>query len=168
MDYFRVLVVSLQEITDHVLIYEHCRCIHELIKEIEFWIKKEKSGNRASYAQGSLFDSGNSPITEEEEQIQMSIKINKEIDYTQLFSLVASKTIPIMSVFQAPTLIWNMINYLTLLLEKNSDSQSLMTECFHALNLQHLLSLDQKLIDEAILDMLKNLFALQPTSAVIL
>jgi hypothetical protein len=73
-----------------------------------------------------------------------------------------------MSVFQAPTLIWNMINYLTLLLEKNSDSQSLMTECFHALNLQHLLSLDQKLIDEAILDMLKNLFALQPTSAVIL
>jgi|LauGreDrversion4_2_1035121.scaffolds.fasta_scaffold169210_2 hypothetical protein len=82
MDYFRVLVVSLQEITDHVLIYEHCRCIHELIKEIEFWIKKEKSGNRASYAQGSLFDSGNSPITEEEEQIQMSIKINKEIDYT--------------------------------------------------------------------------------------
>jgi hypothetical protein len=99
MDYFRVLVVSLQEITDHVLIYEHCRCIHELIKEIEFWIKKEKSGNRASYAQGSLFDSGNSPITEEEEQIQMSIKINKEIDYTQLFSLVASKTIPIMSIF---------------------------------------------------------------------
>lgn len=61
-----------------------------------------------------------------------------------------------------------MINYLTLLLEKNSDSQSLMTECFRALNLQHLLSLDQKLIDEAILDMLKNLFALQPSSSVIL
>jgi plasmid stabilization system protein ParE len=53
-----------------------------IIKEIEFWIKKEKSGNRASYAQGSLFDSGNSPITEEEEQIKMSIKINKEMDYT--------------------------------------------------------------------------------------
>jgi len=35
-----------------------------------------------------------------------------------------------------------------------------MTECFRALNLQHLLQLDQKLIDEAILDMLKNLFAL--------
>ena len=61
-----------------------------------------------------------------------------------------------------------MINYLTLLLEKNADSQSLMTECFRALNLHHLLTLEQKLIDEAILDMLKNLFALQPSSPVIL
>ena len=81
---------------------------------------------------------------------------------------MAGKTIPILGVFQAPTLIWNMINYLTLLLEKNADSQSLMTECFRALNLQHMLEIDQKLIDEAILDMLKNLFALQPSSAVIL
>lgn len=81
---------------------------------------------------------------------------------------MAGKTIPILGVFQAPTLIWNMINYLTLLLEKNADSQSLMTECFRTLNLQHMLEIDQKLIDEAILDMLKNLFALQPSSAVIL
>jgi hypothetical protein len=35
-----------------------------------------------------------------------------------------------------------MINYLTLLLEKNADSQSLMTECFRTLNLQHLLEID--------------------------
>jgi hypothetical protein len=81
------------------------------------------------------------------------MQINRSIDYTQLFSVV-------LGVFKAPTLIWNMINYLTLLLEKNSESSSLMTECFRTLNLQHLLSMDQKLIDEAILDMLKNLFAL--------
>jgi len=43
-----------------------------------------------------------------------------------------------------------------------------MTECFRALNLQHLLQLDSKLIDEAIIDMLKNLFALQGGSPVIL
>lgn len=43
-----------------------------------------------------------------------------------------------------------------------------MTECFRALNLQHLLQLDSKLIDEAIIDMLKNLFALQGASPVIL
>lgn len=73
-----------------------------------------------------------------------------------------------MSIFKAPTLLWNLINYLTLLLEKNSDSLSLMTECFRALNIQHLLQLDSKLIDEAILDMLKNLFALQPSSPIIL
>lgn len=52
----------------------------------------------------------------------MSQTINRQIDYTQLFSLVASKTIPILGVFQAPNLIWNIINYLTLLLEKNADS----------------------------------------------
>jgi hypothetical protein len=61
-----------------------------------------------------------------------------------------------------------MINYITKLLEKNSESPSLMLECFNSLNLQHLLSVDQKLTDEAIIDMLKNLFILQPSSPVIL
>lgn len=61
------------------------------------------------------------------------------MDYTSLFGLVAAKSIPILGRFKAPNIIWNMINYLTLLLEKNSDSNMLMTECFRALNLQHLL-----------------------------
>jgi len=62
-------VQSLQETTDHVLIYEHCRCLHELIKEIDFWFKKGESGSRPSFAKGPLFDHNSSPITEEEEQI---------------------------------------------------------------------------------------------------
>lgn len=69
MDYFRILVLSLKEVTDHVLIYEHCRCIHELIKEIDYWVKKSESGPRTSYAYGSLFDHGSTPISEEEDQI---------------------------------------------------------------------------------------------------
>jgi hypothetical protein len=40
MDYFRLLIESLKEVTDYVLIYEHCHCIHEMIKEINHWIKK--------------------------------------------------------------------------------------------------------------------------------
>jgi hypothetical protein len=53
-----------------VLIYEHCRCIHELIKELDFWVKKGESGTKPSFATGSLFDNNNfSPDTEEEEQI---------------------------------------------------------------------------------------------------
>jgi len=52
------------------------------------------------------------------------------------------------------------MNYLTKLLEKNSDSQSLMVECFRTLNLHHMLEINQKLIDEAIVDMMKNLFVL--------
>jgi hypothetical protein len=62
-------VQSLQDTTDHVLIYEHCRCLHELIKEIDFWVKKGESGTRPSFAIGKLFDSATSPVTEEEEQI---------------------------------------------------------------------------------------------------
>ena len=46
-----------------------------------------------------MFEHGTSPISEEEDQIQMSTQINREIDYTQLFSIVATKTIPILSVF---------------------------------------------------------------------
>jgi hypothetical protein len=72
-------VHSLQEITDHVLIYEHCRCLHELIKEIDFWFKKGQTGARPSFAKGPIFDSS---ITEEEEQIQMSTLIIKQIDFT--------------------------------------------------------------------------------------
>jgi len=69
MDYFRILVQSLSELIDHVLIYEHCRCIHELIKEIDYWVKKSESGSRTSYASGSLFDHATTPISEEEDQI---------------------------------------------------------------------------------------------------
>lgn len=43
-----------------------------------------------------------------------------------------------------------------------------MVECFKALNLHHMLEMNQKLTDEAIVDMLKNLFILQPESPVIL
>lgn len=40
MKYFKIVVQSLHEVTDYVLIYEHCYCIHEMIKELEYWIKK--------------------------------------------------------------------------------------------------------------------------------
>jgi hypothetical protein len=83
MEYFKIMVISLQELTDHVLIYEHCRTIHEMIKEIDNWVKKSESGARPSYAHGSLFDNpSSSPASEEEDQIQMSIRINRELDYT--------------------------------------------------------------------------------------
>ena len=69
----------------------------------------------------------------------MSIAIDRQIDYSQVFALVAEKLIPILGVFKAPNLVWNMINYLSKLLEKNANSQTLMVECFNKLNLHHLL-----------------------------
>lgn len=80
-------------------------------------------------------EGGDAAGNEEEEQIAMSVSINRQIDYSQVFQAVANKLIPILGSFQAPNLIWNMINYLTKLLEKNSDSQTLMIECFKTLNL---------------------------------
>jgi hypothetical protein len=65
--------------------------------------------------------------------------------------------IPMLSDFKAPTMIWNMINYLSKLLEKNANSPLLMVDCFNTLNLTHLLQMNDNLVDEAILDMLKNL-----------
>lgn len=72
-----MLFQSLNELTDSVLIYEHCRCIHELIKEIDFWVKKSEAGEpRKSSAYGSLFDQSSCPASEEEEQIQHSKFLN--------------------------------------------------------------------------------------------
>ena len=31
-------------IEDYVLIYEHCSCIHEMLKEIDYWLKMQSSG----------------------------------------------------------------------------------------------------------------------------
>lgn len=43
-----------------------------------------------------------------------------------------------------------------------------MLECFATLNLQPLLQMESKLVDEAVIDMLKNLFMVAPDSTVIL
>ena len=99
-------------------------------------MKKSEAGEpRKSSAYGSLFDHNSCPASEEEDQIRQSLLIHQQMDYTALFGLVAAKSIPVLGRFKAPNVIWNMINYLTLLLEKNSDSNALMTECFRALNL---------------------------------
>lgn len=52
----------------------------------------------------------------------MSIQINREIDYASLFGLLSQKLVPILGVFKAPNIIWNIINYLSLVLEKNAES----------------------------------------------
>lgn len=63
-----MIVQSLAELTDHVLIYEHCRCIHEMIKEIDYWVKKSVDGGpRKSSAYGSLFDHSSCPASEEDD-----------------------------------------------------------------------------------------------------
>jgi len=42
INYFNVVIKSLSETTDEVLVNEHCHCIHEMLKEIDYWIRKTK------------------------------------------------------------------------------------------------------------------------------
>ena len=39
MHFFNLVLTNLQNTTDMVLIYEHCTCIHEMLKEIDYWLK---------------------------------------------------------------------------------------------------------------------------------
>ena len=122
MKYFRILVQSLQETQDYVLIYEHCNCIHEMVKELDYWLKKTDDKSTGSkFPSGCLFDEGGSAI-DEDDQIKQSNSIERQIDYASLFSQVSQKLIPMMGQFKSPTTIWNMINYLCKLMEKNSHS----------------------------------------------
>lgn len=73
----------MNECNDPVLIYETSRCIHEMVKEIEQQIKKQESGddNRVKFVQGNLFSGEVTFENEKEEQINLSIQINRQIDY---------------------------------------------------------------------------------------
>ncbi len=54
--------------TDYVIIYEHCHCIHEMIKELEYWIKKAENGENPSYYNlMSAIDMGKTSGSEEED-----------------------------------------------------------------------------------------------------
>ena len=73
--------------------------------------------------------------------MEMSKLIDKQIDYQQLLDIVAKKLIPLLSKFQNPTLIWNIINYLTKLLEKSIDSNGELGSIFDTINIENLLKI---------------------------
>lgn len=65
---------------------------------------------------------------------------------------------PLLDVYSQPNLIWNMINYLSFALEKNCDQPESTIECLRSLNILKILQgQTQSHVDEAIIDMLKNL-----------
>ena len=43
MHYFNFVLENLSKTTDHVLIYEYATCIHEMLKEIDYWLKMQNS-----------------------------------------------------------------------------------------------------------------------------
>ena len=45
MAYFNFVLQELSKTTDQVLIYEYATCIHEMLKEIDYWIKISGQSN---------------------------------------------------------------------------------------------------------------------------
>ena len=60
MFYFAQLLESLAQTSDFVLIYEHASCVHELLKEIDYWVKLGGSNGSAqgggAGSAGSLYN----------------------------------------------------------------------------------------------------------------
>lgn len=68
-----------------------------------------------------MFDNLDNPVESEIEQIKSSLQIESQINYGQVFQIECSKLVPLLHKFRAPNLIWNMINYLSFILEKNIE-----------------------------------------------
>lgn len=52
--YYEQILNNLANITDYVLIYEHCSCIHEMLKEIDYWLKMSGSSTNNTAEFGSI------------------------------------------------------------------------------------------------------------------
>lgn len=47
--YFNFILENLNNTQDYVLIYEQCSCIHEMLKEIDYWLKMSSGSGQGSY-----------------------------------------------------------------------------------------------------------------------
>jgi hypothetical protein len=101
--YFYVVLENINACTDQVLIYEYSTCIHEMLKEIDYWCRMSNNSKSHSSSSitpilgrshssqlrkvttmtsntainGSLFDFSDSNADPQDEQIQMSLQIHQ-------------------------------------------------------------------------------------------
>ena len=173
-----------------MLIYEQCSCIHEMLKEIDYWLKMSSGSGQGSYGSmlqvaykgassdstslrkartNDLLDFDQKNNDSPEDQIHMSQQIHQnQIDYLKTFQVVCSKLVNLFHSFNAPMLVWKMVNYLSFILEKNTENADKLISCLRQLNINKLLQLNSAQVHDALIDMLKNLLAHQPNSPIIL
>ena len=72
IEYYNQVLINLQNTDDFVLIYEHCSCIHEMLKEIDYWLKMSSNGNSRSKHSVDLIDFGENKNDSSDNQILMS------------------------------------------------------------------------------------------------
>lgn len=83
------MLENLNQCDNQVLIYEYSTCIHEMLKELDYWVKMSASNSNSvkPFITGAsrpvrktmsknLFDFGDNSNDPQEEQIQMSLQIH--------------------------------------------------------------------------------------------
>lgn len=106
MIYFNIVLENLHATTDFVLIYEQACCIHEMLKEIDYWLKMSNStqpgqftsnlqgminsakglGSLRRGAKSDLLDFNDNANDSQDDHIAMSVHIhNTQIDYLRTF-----------------------------------------------------------------------------------
>lgn len=53
------------------------------------------------------------------------------IDYLKTFQIVCSKLVHLFHSFNSPNLVWKMVNILSFILEKNTESDQQLIECLN-------------------------------------
>lgn len=71
------------------------------------------------------------------------------------FMIVCSKLSILFKSFNMPNLVWKMVNFLSFILEKNTDSAGQLVECLKQLDILKLLNLNSDNVHDALIDMLK-------------
>lgn len=103
MNYFNIVLENLHATTDFVLIYEQACCIHEMLKEIDYWLKMSNSTQPGQFTSsllgmsaglGSLRRANKSDLLDfndntnysQDDHIAMSVHIHTtQIDYLRTF-----------------------------------------------------------------------------------
>lgn len=95
LEYYNTVLTNLSQSTDYVLIFEQAQCLYEMLKEIEYWLKRAAAGLTSGEfptVSGSLrrsdlidFDQMANTVESEDEQIKNSTRIHANIDYMRTF-----------------------------------------------------------------------------------
>ena len=74
--YYEQILANLATSTDYVLIYEHCSCIHEMLKEIDYWLKMSSSSHSGSgESYGSILSNAFGPSSVKKDRRSKNLDI---------------------------------------------------------------------------------------------
>ena len=141
LDYYETVLTNLAQSTDYVLIFEQAQCLYEMLKEIEYWLKRAAAGLSSPdfpSVSGNLrrsdlidFDQMAGSVESEDEQIKNCTRIHANIDYMRTFQVVCEKMVTLLQEFNSPNLVWKLVNIMSFILERNTDSADHLISCLH-------------------------------------